>query len=407
MREWRSGEIRILESRKPCCVELPEMFRSAEAKKARSFHEKIAGYEKTPLVSLAGLAESLHVKGIYVKDESRRFCLNSFKGLGGSYAMFRILCERLSLEPVRASFLDLIEGDFRDTLEKIEFVTCTDGNHGKGVAWAAGLFGCRAHVFMPFGSQEVRAEAIRKAGPAEVEITGLSYDDTVRHAKAMSEKNGWILIQDTAWEGYEKIPAWIIQGYLTLAAEAADDLDAKGILPTHVFLQAGVGAMAGGILGFLAERYRKSKSTAVIVEPCVADCIYRSAKAGDGKTRSVEGASVTIMAGLNCGTPCELTWPVLRDYADFYISIPDSVAADGMRSYAAGLNGDRKIVSGGSGAATLGALMRIMTDGQLSETRSAMGLNADSIVFLINTEGDTDPANYDEIVSNNNLPDIQ
>ena len=396
MKEWTIHHISILENREPAQSEIPSLFCDAGARATRAFHEQISSYEKTPLVGLPNLAARWHIRGIYVKDESKRFFLNSFKGLGGSYAMFRIICERLGLDPAQTSLKELTGDAYREQLKQLEFVTCTDGNHGRGVSWAAGLFGCRAHVYMPYGTQEVRAEAIRRVGPAEVEITDLSYDDTVRHAREMSEKHGWILIQDTAWEGYEKIPAWIIQGYLTMASEAAEELDRLQIQPTHIFLQAGVGAMAGGVLSYFANRCGKRKPVFAIVEPDVADCFYRSAKAGT--VCSVEGAPTTIMAGLNCGTPCKIIWPLILDYAEFYISGPDEMAADGMRTYAAGLGGDPGIISGESGAATLGAAQQILEGPGFAEVKEAMGFNETSVLLLINTEGDTDPANYRRIV---------
>ena len=399
MREWRTGDITALENRHSFGTAIPGQFTSAGAAEAIRFHRSIPAYWKTPLVSLPALARKMKIRGLYVKDESKRFSLNAFKGLGGSYAMFRVLCEKLSLDPGRTGLQDLIAAGQAGRLKDMEFVTCTDGNHGKGVSWAAGMLGCKAHVYMPYGSQEVRAEAIRKAGTADVAITDLSYDETVRYAKTESDRLGWILIQDTSWEGYEAIPAWIIQGYLTMAEEATEDFDRLGITPTHVFLQAGVGAMAGGVLSYLADHYSGAVPVATIVEPEAAACIYLSAKADDGNPHTVEGSPVTIMAGLNCGTPCSLTWPVLRDCASFYISCSDRIAAEGMRSYAAGLNGDPAIVSGESGAASLGAAESILTDASLSGLREAMGLGENSVLFLINTEGDTDPENYREILS--------
>ena len=398
MKEWKAKDIRVIGQTAALHSALPAAFRAAEAAAPRRFHGEIASYEATPLVAFPALAGRLGVKGIYAKDESKRFSLNAFKGLGGSYAMFRILCEKLALDPETTSLEDLTGGKYGEALGKTEFVTCTDGNHGRGVSWAAGLFGCRAHVFMPCGTREVRAEAIRKVGPAEVIITDRSYDDTVLLAKDMSEKHGWILIQDTAWDGYEKIPAWIIQGYLTLASEATEQLERLSVRPTHVFLQAGVGSMAGGVLGYLADYYGDRKPVAAVVEPEAANCIFASAKAGDGKAHSVEGMAATMMAGLNCGTPCKTVWPVLRDFAEFFISCEDSVAALGMRTYAAGLDGDPAVISGESGAATLGAAVRILSDGSLAGLREAMNLDTDSIILLINTEGDTDPENYRRIV---------
>lgn len=403
--EWKQiMQMDILKTSASCQAKIPEAFGKKAANAARNFHQSIAEYEKTPLISLKELAKVLGVKGIYVKDESKRFSLNAFKGLGGSYAMFCILCQELNLNPETTRLSDLLEGEAKDKIGQVTFVTATDGNHGRGVSWAAGIFGCRAYVFMPSGSAEVRAEAIRKAGPANVAITDMNYDDTVKYAKEQSEKNGWHLIQDTAWDGYEQIPAWIIQGYLTMALEMTEQLEEENQVPTHVFLQAGVGAMAGGVLGYLAEKYAGCKPVAIVVEPDAANCIYMSAKAGDGEIHSVEGMPSTIMAGLNCGTPCKITWPVLRDYAEYYMSCPDFAAAHGMRMYAKPVGEDPVIISGESGASTMGAVCLLLQRKELARIRSDMGLCEDSVILLVNTEGDTDPEGYEKIVKGDAYP---
>lgn len=383
---------------------IPEQFTEKAAEAAKRFHQSVEGYERTPLVSLRELAAKWGVRGIYVKDESKRFSLDAFKGLGGSYAMFRILCEKLHLVPEKTGFKDLLAGENQERIRQVTFVTATDGNHGRGVSWASGIFGCKVHVYMPSGSEEVRAEAIRKAGPAEVKITDMNYDDTVKYASEQSEKYGWHLIQDTAWEGYEQIPLWIIQGYLTMASEAADQLREEGAVPTHVFLQAGVGAMAGGVLGYLAQVYGEGKPLAAIIEPEAANCIYTSAKAGDGNAHSVEGMPETIMAGLNCGTPCMVTWPVLRDYAEYYLSCPDFTAANGMRVYADPVGTDPRIVSGESGAATMGVLSLLLGREEFAEIKRKMKLDQDSVILLINTEGDTNPEGYKKVVEQGAYP---
>lgn len=403
--EWEQVmQTDILKASSSSQAKVPEEFSFEAAEAARNFHRGIQGYVETPLVALDGLARTLGVKGIYVKDEAKRFSLNAFKGLGGSYAMFRMLCEILNLDPEKTQLSDLLRGEAKEKIREITFVTATDGNHGRGVSWAAGLFGCKAYVFMPAGSAKARAEAIRDAGPARVTITNMNYDDTVNYALEQSEKNGWYLIQDIAWDGYEKIPAWIIQGYLTMALEITEQLEAKGQTPTHVFLQAGVGAMAGGVLGFLAEKYVSRKPVVTIVEPEAANCIYRSAKAGDGKAHSVEGMPETIMAGLNCGTPCAITWPVLRDYAEYYMSCPDFAAAHGMRVYAEPVGEDKRIISGESGASTMGAMCLLMQNKAFDLVRKDMGLDEDSVILLINTEGDTDPEGWKRIVKDGQYP---
>lgn len=382
----------------------PQLLTDADAAAAGAFHQSLACYRPTALAALPALARRLGVRGIYVKDESTRFGLKAFKGLGGTYAMFRILCDRLGLDPARTDFRDFQKPELRAKTAGVTFVTATDGNHGKGVAWAAGLFGCKAYVFMPAGSAAARAQAIRAAGSAQVETTDRSYDETVDYARRLSRKNGWVLIQDTAWDGYETIPLWIIQGYLTMAAEAADELDRRGLCPTHVFLQAGVGAMAGCVCGYLMNHYAGRRPVVSIVEPDAADCIYRSALAGDGAAHAVGGAPQTIMAGLNCGTPCKITWPILRDFASAYFSCPDYVSACGMRTYARPCGSDPAIISGESGAVTLGLLRLLLERDELAAVRSRLRLGPDSVVLLFSTEGDTDPENYRRIVEQGAYP---
>ena len=357
------------------------------------FHKSLPGYAPSPLISLSKHAAACGIKGIYCKDESHRFGLKAFKGLGGSYAMFRILCEKLGLDYRNADYHDFQKEEVRKLCSGFHFVTTTDGNHGKGVSWAAKLFGCSATVFMPEGSVEARRVAIEDAGNATAEITELNYDRAVEHSWNLAQQNGWILIQDTAWDGYEQYPEWIIDGYLTLAAEAAEQLGKT--VPTHVFLQAGVGAMAGGILEFFLSCYREKPPIMTIVEPTEAACIYHSVKAGDGFCHSIEGNPVTIMAGLNCGTPCRVTWPAIRDKAAFFCACDDIITEEGVRAYAKPSGNDKAIIAGESGAVTFGLVNRILKDEPL---RSLFHITDASVILLINTEGDTDPEGYRNIV---------
>ena len=360
------------------------------------FHKSLSGYAPAPLISLNERAKAGQVKGIFCKDESNRFGLKAFKGLGGSYAMFRILCEKLGLDYKSADYRYFQKEDIRNQCANFHFVTTTDGNHGKGVSWAAKLFGCNATVFMPKGSVEARRVAIERAGNATAEITEFNYDQAVEYSWNLAQQNGWILIQDTAWDGYEKYPEWIIDGYLTLAAETVEQLG--NVIPTHVFLQAGVGAMAGGILEFFLSHYREEPPIMTIVEPTEAACIYHSVKAGDGCYHSIEGNPVTIMAGLNCGTPCRVTWPAIRDKASFFCACEDVITEEGMRAYANPIGNDKAIITGESGAVTFGLVNRILQDKTL---RSLFRIRDDSVILLINTEGDTDPEGYRNIVYGN------
>lgn len=376
-----------------------------ETAPARHFHESLKLYEPTPLVELSALAGRGGVRSILVKDESKRFGLNAFKGLGGSYALFRAVCQKLGLDYQTMTLEQLKAAEYREKLASMEFVTTTDGNHGRGVSWAAGMLGCKAHVFMPRGSVEARAQAIRDAGSAEVTITNLCYDDAVRYAARMAEEHGWFLVQDTAWEGYEEVPAWIIQGYTTMVYEALEQMAVLGYQrPTHVFLQAGVGAMAGGVLGALKCTYGNNLPSISIVEPDQVACIFESAHRHDGKPHAAVGSGSTIMAGLNCGEPCRITWPILRDYPDFYFACPDTVAARGMRMLAAPLEGDRPIISGESGAVSAGLVSLLLHDPEYAGIRQRMRLDEHAVILLINTEGNTDPENYFDVVYNGKYP---
>ncbi len=369
--------------------------RAAEA--ALAFHRTIPGYEPTPLVSLDALAAHLGVAKIWVKDESWRFGLNAFKGLGGSYAAARVIAERLGIDAQDLTFDLLTSPAVAEKLRSLTLVTATDGNHGRGLAWTARMLGVGCVVYMPRGSAAERLENIRAQG-AEAQILDLNYDDSVRFAAAQAREHGWVLVQDTSWDGYEKIPTWIMQGYTTMGLEAAYQLD--GAVPTHVFLQAGVGAMSGAITGFLADYYGRERPRVCIVEPDAADCVFRTATAGDGRLHAVGGDLPTMMAGLACGEPCGVGWAELERAADFFASVPDEVAARGMRVLANPLPGDAAVVSGESGAVTLGFLATLLC-GESEAARAAaarLGLSPDSRVLLISTEGATDRANYRRVL---------
>ncbi len=375
----------------------PDFLRGSTVDKVHQFHQSLSVYHETPLIRLSDLAQKLGVRDVFVKDESKRFGLNAFKGLGGLFALASIICQRLGLDIASTTFADLQKEEYREKIQNMVFATATDGNHGKGVSWAAGLLGCQTHVYMPRGSSELRAQAIRDAGLAHVEITDMGYDDTVRYVSVLCEKHGWTLVQDTSWPGYEDIPTYIAQGYTTMGWEMVRQLREQGVdAPTHVFLQAGVGAMAGSITGYLVGVYGERTPTITIVEPENIACIYESAKAG--RPQAVESEENTIMAGLNCGEPCTITWPTLRDCADHYVKCPDWVAAFGMRVLAHPNGTDETIVSGESGASTTGAFCTIMERPDLADIRTRIGLDENSVVLLISTEGDTDPESYRRIV---------
>jgi diaminopropionate ammonia-lyase len=370
-----------------------------QAEQVGRFHSGLPGYAPTPLVSLPGQAQKLGIGKLWVKDESKRFGLNAFKALGGSCAMGKYLADRLGCKLDETSFEALCSPQARQQLGEITFVTATDGNHGRGVAWSARLLGHKAVVYMPKGSAPERLENIRAQG-AQAEITPYNYDDAVRLASRMAREKGWVLVQDTAWPGYEETPAHIMQGYMTLARETARQLEEMGEeKPTHLFLQAGVGSFAGAVLGYFTSLWGEDRPVTVIVEPEKADCIYQPAKADDGQLHFVTGEMDSMMAGLCCGEPCTISWEILNAYADGFLSCGDGYAARGMRLLGRPENGDPAVVSGESGAVGAGVLQGIMTEDRLEALRRGLGLDGQSRVLLISTEGDTDRENYQRILA--------
>lgn len=372
-----------------------------EVKAAKTFHESFPQYSETPLVSLSQLAENIGLASLFVKDESYRFGLNAFKVLGGSYAIGKYVAEKLGKSVKELPYDVLISQELRDEFGQATFFTATDGNHGRGVAWAANKLGQKSVVFMPKGSTEYRKQQIANEG-ATVTIEKFNYDDCVRLATAESKKveNG-VVVQDTAWDGYEDIPNWIMQGYGTLAMEASQQLEQSGCnIPTHIVVQAGVGSLAGAMVGYFSNFYHDAiyKPKFIVVEADGAACLYKGAVANDGNPRIVEGDLPTIMAGLACGEPNTVSWDILRNHVDYFVAAPDWVARLGMRVSAAPLKGDTSIISGESGAAPLGFIMAVMTMAEYEDLRNELELNEHSKVLCFSTEGNTDPDRYKNIV---------
>jgi diaminopropionate ammonia-lyase len=321
------------------------------------------GYATTPLRSLAGIARESGVAQLLYKDEGLRFGLKSFKALGGAYAV-----ERLA----------------REAGEKPLTVTCaTDGNHGRSVAWGAARAGLQAVIYVHEGVSRGRAEAIAALG-AEVVRAGRTYDDSVRLCAEAARANGWQIVSDTSWPGYEDVPRTVMQGYAVMIAEAL----AQGARPTHVFVQGGVGGLAAAVLSWLWEELGPERPVFVVVEPDRAACLFESARAGEITT--VGGDLDTIMAGLACGEPSVLAWRILSPGADAFIRIPDPAAAQTMRDLA-----EAGVVGGESGVAGLAGLRLAATNPAI---RAALRLDGTARVLCFGTEGATDPEVYEGIV---------
>lgn len=379
-------------------------FKEKEIERVHEFNKSHSSYTKTPLLRLENLSKYLNVADIRVKDESYRFGLNAFKVMGGIYAVAMYLADRLGKNMEDLSFEKLKSPNIRKELGELTFISATDGNHGRGIAWAAKELGHRSVIYMPKGSSVQRLNAIRNEG-AVAYITELNYDDTVRMCAELANKNDCIMVQDTAWEGYENIPLWIMQGYASMAKEIVEQIEEiDRQQPTHIFLQAGVGSFAGAIAAYMMEHYRNHPPIIIVVESDNADCYYRSFSSKNGSRESVTGDMNTIMAGLACGEPNTRAFRLLRQYAKGSFACTDKVTALGMRVYGNPLKNDPRVISGESGAVTLGLLYylrKLVDDPQLCQDIS---LDSNSRILLISTEGDTDSLHYRQVVWEGRYP---
>lgn len=371
----------------------PEVDRAlvpAPAPDVRAWHRSLPGYAPTPLVRLPALARELGVREILLKDESSRFGLGAFKVLGASYAIYRLLQRELGVGTDLGELQKAMK-----TAKPRTFATATDGNHGRAVAWTARALGQRAVIFVPENTVPARIDAIR-AEKAECVVVRGTYDDTVRRAAEESAKNGWQVISDTAYEGYMEIPGWIMAGYETIFLEAQEQMAALGAgEPSAVLLQAGVGGLAYAGTSYFVRRSGARRPALISVEPTDADCLLESILSPDGSIRVAKGKQGSIMAGLNCGTPSLLAWPLLRAGMHFFLAVDDSFAEDAMRRLA---KGEPRIVSGESGAAGLAGLLALSKEPSLAAFRAKLGVGADATVLLVSTEGDTDPVSWRRIV---------
>src|ERR1035437_6454890 len=294
---------------------------------AMNFHKSIPQYRRTPLARLDRMAEYLGIGELYIKDESYRFGLKAFKVLGGSYAIARYLAQKTNTDIASLPFPKLTSDEWKKKIGEVTFYTATDGNHGRGIAWTANMLHQKAVVFMPKGSSSTRLQNILNENAAAT-ITDINYDDCVRLAalSAKESANG-VMIQDTSWSGYEEIPTWIMQGYGTMVMESDEQVkEYGGTCPTHVFIQAGVGSLAGAVQGYFANRYPDSPPIVVVIESEAAACHYKRALSGDGQLQSVNGNMETIMVGLACGEPNPISWDILRNHVRAFVSCYDRVS---------------------------------------------------------------------------------
>jgi diaminopropionate ammonia-lyase len=344
----------------------------------------------TPLHSVAAFADKVGVEAVHVKDESSRLGLGSFKALGGAYAVMKIVLERAGEVLGRdVGFEELGSAAVRRIARDITVACATDGNHGRSVAQGAALVGAQSVIFMHAGVSDERAEAVARLGADIVRVQG-TYDDSVEFASRRCAENGWIVVSDTSWPGYERVPGLVMQGYTVMIREA---LDALPQLPTHVFIQAGVGGLAAAVAGHLAIEFGPRRPTIVVVEPERAACIFKSARAGR-PLKIVHGAP-TVMAMLECYEPSLVAWRILSRVADAFMTVGEDDAVAIMNRLARPSGDDPIIIAGESGGVGLAGLVKVAAD---DAARAAIALDKSSRVLVINTEGATDEARYAQLV---------
>ncbi len=374
-------------------VECTDLLRPEDCAIALAEIQTWPGYQSTPLRSLPGMARAAGIGELLYKDESGRFGLGSFKALGGAYVVYRYLIRALAERgiPLPVSVPELMAGKHTEIVSRLTVACATDGNHGRSVAWGAKMFGCACVVFIHAHVSKAREAAIASYGARVVRIAG-NYDDSVQRAADEAQTQGWQIVSDTSYPGYTEVPREVMSGYTVMVDESIHALPAARP-PTHVFVQGGVGGLAAVVCVLLWWKYGASRPRFIIVEPENAACLYASAAAG--KRVHIGSDLDTVMAGLSCGEPSLITWPLLAAGTHYFMHLNDDAALATMRRLAAGEGGDIPVVGGESGVAGLAGLLALCSDG---ETARRLHLDAQARVLVFGTEGDTDAELYTEIV---------
>lgn len=344
-----------------------------------AFHQRMPDYRATPLIDTPALAARLGVARLWVKDEAQRMGMPSFKILGASWAVYNALIERLGSEPAWNNIAEL--ATHIAPLQPLRLAAATDGNHGRAVARMARLLGCSAQIFVPAGTADARIAAIAAEGAAVLVVDG-TYDDAVARS-AQEAGPDCLVISDTSWPGYEAVPRWVIDGYGTMFAEIDAELAQRNEPPPDIVLvQMGVGALAAAAIGHYRQADAPARPALIGVESTRAACVFASLEAG--VLTPVPGPHDSVMAGLNCGLPSLIAWPLLQAGLDSVLAIDDAYACQGVRELAA-----LGITAGETGAAGIGGLLAIAAHPNLLQQA---GIGSQSRVLVISTEGATDPA---------------
>jgi len=374
--------------KRPYPAELAEITSLEQAREAMEVISRWPGYAATPLLSLDRIAAQIGIRGIQYKDESQRFHLKSFKALGGAYAVARQLQQAIAAQSGNAvSIDDLLAGRYREQAAKIVVSCATDGNHGRSVAWGCRMFGCQCVIYIHRDVSPGRQQAMEAFGAEVVRIDG-NYDASVRRAAQEAEARGRIIVSDTSYPGYMEIPRDVALGYTVMLAEAVEQM--QGARPTHVFIQAGVGGLASAVCAYFWELWGAARPRFVVVEPERANCLQESARAA--RPVAVDGDLETLMAGLSCGEVSLLAWEILGSGADDFMTVGEDSVAACMRLLAAD---ELAIEAGESAVAGLAAAIAAREDAEMA---ARLELDENSLVFVIGTEGATDPEVYRQLV---------
>jgi diaminopropionate ammonia-lyase len=358
-------------------------------------------YTPQPLHSMPKTAMQLRLGNLFLKDESERFGreLGSFKALGAPYAVFRILADEVQAKAgVWPTSADLRVGKYRDITQRVTVCVATDGNQGRGLAYGAKIFGCRCVNYIHSHVSAGRAEAMKDLGAIVIRIKG-EYEASVERAKEDARVNGWHFVSSTSWNDFDSaIPQNVMNAYMVVVEETMSMLPRVAEI-THVFVCGGVGSIAAMVfLGFMMHHQklgtaRDELPRFVVIEPQEADGLLQSAR--QGVPTQSDGSLRTLMAGLACRAPSPAAWKVLSWLASDFVSVPDTVAVEGMKMLARAPYGDVPIVSGESSAASMGILLQAGSDNTL---RELLGLNSRSQVLLFSLEGATDPEIFEKLV---------
>jgi len=359
-----------------------------KAEKALETISSWPNYQTTDLHRLTGMAQEANIGQVYYKDESTRFGLKSFKALGGAYAVTRFLQQHLAaLNGEEPSMAQLLSGQYKDQLKDVVVSCATDGNHGRSVAWGAQMFGCQCIIYIHRDVSAGRQQAMEAYAAQVIRITG-NYDESVRQAAVDATVHGRVIISDTSYEGYTEIPANVALGYTVMLSEIVEQL--KDEIPTHVFIQAGVGGLAAAVCGYFWDLWAEQRPRFVVVEPEAANCLQESAKAGELKV--VEGDLETLMAGLACGEVSQIAWQILDQGVDDFITLSEDSVAPCMQAL------EQNSPSIEAGESAVAGLAACLVAAQQPQWRDALGLNEQSRVLVLGTEGATDPKLYQQLV---------